>query len=426
MDFAPLLRKLRAVQAVAAAGSTVDAAQGLHASQSSVVRAVRDAESALGIALFERSSRGMVPTPVGRLVAQRVARALELIAQADAHAARSPRSPWPTLAWQRSRLASGIGHRHVRTFLALVDGGSESRASQVLGVSQSAVHQTLAQAEHLAGEPLFYRARAGLRLNDAGQALLKAIKLMLAELAHAADDIASAQGTMRGRAVIGTLPFSTGLFVPRALDRVLASHPDLEVTVVDGTYATLLHQLRYAEIDVIVGALRDPPPADDVRQETLFDDRLAVVARRGHPLAGHAPLRLRDLARCAWVLPMPGTPAQAAFDQAFAAEGLAAPQERLRVNSTMMMQALLYDSDRVALMSPRHLEREIAAGLLTVLPVAVQHAPRLIGMTTRADYMPPPGMRVLLDSLRAAACEVATAGQPAPALARGGGYKQSA
>jgi LysR family transcriptional regulator of gallate degradation len=415
MDLAPLLRKLRAVQAVAAAGSTVDAAQALHVSQSSVVRAVKDAEAAFGFALFERSSRGMVPTACGRLVAYRVGRALELIAQADAHTARPPRSPVPGVAWQRSRLASGLGHRHVRTFLALVDGGSESRAAQALGVSQSAVHQTLAQAEHLAGEPLFYRARAGLRLNDAGEALLKALKLMLAEFGHAAADVAAVQGTMRGRVVIGTLPFSTGLFVPRALDRVLASHPALEVTVVDGTYATLLHQLRYAEIDVIVGALRDPPPADDVRQETLFDDRLAVVARRGHPLAGRPALRLRDLAHGPWVLPMPGTPAQAAFDQAFAAEGLAAPQERLRVNSTMMMQALLYDGDRLALMSPRHLEREIAAGLLTVLPVAVRHGPRVIGMTTRADYMPPPGVRVLLDSLRAAAREVATPGEPARA-----------
>jgi LysR family transcriptional regulator of gallate degradation len=65
-----------------------------------------------------------------------------------------------------------------------------------------------------------------------------------------------------------------------------------------------------------------------------------------------------------------------------------------------MMQSLLAQSDRLALMSPRHIQREIDAGLLVVLDVPVQHAPRTIGLLMRRDYLPTPGVQVLLDALR--------------------------
>jgi len=186
----------------------------------------------------------------------------------------------------------------------------------------------------------------------------------------------------------------------------LARHPGLKVTVVDGTYESLLHQLRFADIDIIVGALRDPVPGPDVQQETLFEDRLAVVARPDHPLAAQRLKGLKDLSGVAWIMPMPGTPAQAAFDQSFRAEGLAPPPASLRVNSPIMMQALLAASDRVALMSPRQVDSEVRAGLLRVLPVPVRHAARRIGITTRTGFLPPPGAKLLLDAFRAVSRQI--------------------
>ena len=55
-------------------------------------------------------------------------------------------------------------------------------------------------------------------------------------------------------------------------------------------------------------ALR-PGVADEVRQETLFEDDLAVVARADHPCLKQAQLGLRDLLQWPWVVPLAGTPA---------------------------------------------------------------------------------------------------------------------
>lgn len=402
MGFASLLKKMRSVQTVATVGNSVGAAQCLNISQSAVVRAIQDVESAMAFNIFERSARGMRPTPLGQLVIHRIGRALDLLSQVDRHKVSPVADAMVRAPWQRSRLASSVGYRHIQTFLSLLDTGQEKRTAASLGISQSAVHQTLSQLEFMAGEALFYRDRNGLRLTESGETTQKFIKLALAELTQAEEEVAAHKGELQGRIVIGTLPFSTGLFLPRALEDVLLRHPGLQVTVVDGTYETLLHQLRFAEIDIIVGALRDPVAGPDVQQETLFEDCLAVVARRDHPLATQRLKGLEDLNGVAWIMPMPGTPAQAAFDQSFQAEGLSPPVASLRVNSPVMMQALLAASDRVALMSPRQVDSEVKAGLLRVLPVPMRHAARRIGITTRTGFLPPPGAKQLLDAFRAA------------------------
>ena len=139
-----------------------------------------------------------------------------------------------------------------------------------------------------------------------------------------------------------------------------------------------------------MGALRSAPPGADVRQELLFEDRLAVVARAGHPLAQRRRLGWAALRSAQWVLPMPDTPAEKAFAQMLQAAGLPAPASQLRANSAMLMQALLQDSDRLALMSPRQVARELAAGLLVELPLPVAHGQRQIGALWRADYLPTP------------------------------------
>lgn len=430
MLIAEQLKPLRAACAVAATGSTVAAALALHVSQSSVVRAVQALEAGLGQTLFERVGRGMRTTPAGAGLVRRGARALAHLAAAGRRSGVQPGvsahvglgagaltslaqadEPVGSLAWAHSRLAAGVSHRHLQVLRSLAHTRSETLSARALGISQSAVHQTLAQLEHMSGAALFVRARRGLRLTEAGDSALQACKLALAELQQAEDEWALDQGRVQGRLLIGTLPFSTGQLLSEAVDRVLKAHPGLSVTIIDGTYDALLAQLQQADIDFIVGALRPALPDAALQQETLFLDQLAVVARAAHPLVKRRQLGWPDLAGAAWILPMPNTPAQAAFEQALQVAGIPVPVDALRVNSALMMQALLAQGDRLALMSPRQVQRELAAGQLVQLPVNVRHQPRMIGIIRRADHWPTSAAQTLLDALRAVARDIAEPAQ---------------
>lgn len=391
------LKRLRAACAVQALGSTVQAAQALRVAQSSVARAVQELEARCAAALFHRTARGMQATQEAGPLLQRAGRALGYLAVLGGPEGRAGLHG---LSWMVSRFATGLGQRQMQTLLALARTLSLGGAAAELGVGTSAVHQALGQVEHLAGGALFVRSRRGLRLTDTGEVAVRAVKLALSELAQAEQEMSWRAGELRGHLVIGTLPFSTSLLLPGAVEAVLRAHPGLSISIVDGTYDVLAHRLQQAEIDIMLGALRPQPPSPDLRQETLFEDSLAVVARGGHPLAGRRRLAWADLAGAEWIMPMPHTPAQAAFEQALAAAGLALPPSTLRVNSALMMHALLAESDRLTLMSPRQVRREVAAGLLACLPVAVRHLPRPIGMVLRADYLPPPAARLMLEQLR--------------------------
>lgn len=391
------LKHLRALCAVQALGSTVQAAQALRVAQSSVTRAIQDLEARAGQALFHRTGRGMQSTEAARSLLARGARALGGLAVLGGPEGRAGVHP---LSWLVSRFATGLGQRQMQVLQALARALSLQGAAAELGVGTSAVHQMLGQLEHLAGAALFVRSRRGLRLTEAGDLAVRAVRLALAELEQAEQEMSWRRGELRGRLVIGTLPFSTSLLLPRAVEAVLRTHPGMSISIVDGTYDALVHRLQHAEIDLMLGALRPQPPSPDLAQEVLFEDSLAVIVRAGHPLLRRRGLQWPDLARAEWIMPMPHTPAQAAFEQALASAGLALAPATLRVNSALMMQALLAESDRLALMSPRQVRREISAGLLAQLPVPVQHAPRPIGMVLRADDLPPPGAQLMLDQLR--------------------------
>ncbi len=390
------LKSLRAACAVQSLGSTVQAAAVLRVAQSSITRAIQALEAACGHALFLRMGRGMHATQEGALFLARAGRALGYLAVLGGPEGRTGVH---ALSWLLSRFATGLNLRHMQALMALGRTLSLAAAAQELGVGTSAVHQTLGHLEHLAGSALFVRSRRGLRLTDSGELALHAVKLAWAELEQAEQHISWRQGTLRGRLVIGTLPFSAGLLLPQAVEAVLSAHPGMAISMVDGTYDALVQRLREAEIDVMLGALRPAAPAG-LQQETLFEDRLAVVVRGGHPLAGRQRLAWADLAAADWIMPMPRTPAQAAFEQALDAAGLALPPSPLRVNSALMMQTLLAETDRLALMSPRQMQRELRAGWLVELPVPVTHQPRPIGMVWRADYLPPPGAALLMAQFR--------------------------
>lgn len=384
------LKALRAVLAVADGGSTAAAARMLHLSQPAVARAVAHVEASTGLALFERGGRGMQPTQAGAMLVARTRRALAYLARADD-------SLWQQGAARGGRLATMITPRQMEVLVALDRHVSERRVARELGISQPAVHQALAQAEHLAGEPLFDRLVGGLRLTAKGEWVIQQVKLALAEWLGAQQELSELHGLLQGQLAIGTLPFSTVWVVPHAMERVTSLHPAVQVTVVDGTYEALLHQMRRADVDILVGALRTRPP-QGMRQIPLFDDPLAVVVRAGHPWSRNGPTRLADIGDAQWILPMPGAPARAALDEVFAAESLPSPAG-VQINSPTLIQALLLASDRLALMSPRQIAHEIKAGLFTVLPLPVRHTRRTIGYTVREDFEPTPALRHFMQAL---------------------------
>src|SRR4051812_29460752 len=211
----------------------------------------------------------------------------------------------------------------VRALLALAAAGSFVDAAQASNLSQPSLHRAVRDVERLSGVPLVERRGRGVRLTQSGQRLARGFSLAIAEVQAALDELAPAD---TGRIRIGAMPLARARLLPLAIARFHALRPAARIEIEEGPHPELIERLRDGRLDFLIGALRDPSPAPDVTQKALFDDRLVIVAGRGHPLAGTGAPSLEQLTKYKWVVARPGAPLLRVWRALFEDAGVAVPR----------------------------------------------------------------------------------------------------
>lgn len=392
--FSRNLRHFRVFLAVADLHSPTAAAARCNVSQPAVTQALAKLDREAGGRLFDRSRQGFFLTARGQVVEARLRRAMILLDRA--------------LADVSPRLVVTASHAQLLALIALTELQNSTLAARTLGIAQPTVHRAIAQLEREAARPLFKRTSFGMVPVRACQDLAQAARLALAEIDQAEADLAEHDGQEVGRITIGALPLSRSVVLPEALARFRQARPKQKVTVIDGVYDALLARLRRGEVDMILGALRDPLPIADVVQEPLFEDGLAVLARPGHALTASGLVTLDALVQHPWVVPRPGTPSRDQFDALFADRDLAQPDSVIESGSILLMREILTRSDLLGCVSAQQAQAEMAAGLLVRLDTGIDWPARAIGLTTRAGWMPTRAQAEVLLCIRQAAADLPT------------------
>ncbi len=109
-------RHLAVVRVVADAGSFTKAARALHISQPAVTATIQRLEGALGVALFERHARGVVPTDAGRKLAAHARRMDALLDEAVADVTERREQLAPLVIGASTTIASGLMPRLISQF----------------------------------------------------------------------------------------------------------------------------------------------------------------------------------------------------------------------------------------------------------------------------------------------------------------------
>ena len=385
------LRHLRAVSAVAARGSMSAAAEAVSLSQPALTQGIAKLEQQLQVALFERRPDGVSPTPEGAILAERTTAALDHIAQAMRSAGRS--FARPELLMTATQL---------RAFLALADSGGFARAAEAKGLSQPALHRAVRELEQLCAYPLVERRGRGVTLTPRGHRLARGVRLASNEIAAAIAEIRHEEGAADS-IIVGAMPLSRALILPRAIARFTAEYPKVRIDIVEGSWRELIEPLLDGVIDLTIGALRSEPPQGLV-QAPLMKDRLVVIGRAAHPLAPDPAPALDALASYPWIVGQPGTPLREQWCNLFA--GRALPAAPIDCGSVMVIREVLRDTDFLTLLSPDQVALEIATGILAPIGPPLPASTRTIGITTRTGWRPTRAQARFLDLVRACATGV--------------------
>lgn len=397
------LRHLRALDAIVRHGSMRAAAQAVSLSQPALTQGLARLERQLAVDLFDRRPGGVVPTAAGLTMAARAVRAFEHLAVAARGASRGGARGF-------ARTEHLMTATQLRALLAIADAGSFVDAAVATGLAEPSLHRAVRDLEQTAGVALAERRGRGIQLTEAGRRLARGARLAAAEITAGIADLSPDDrhegGRATGRIVVGAMPLARARVLPAAIAAFQSGTPGATIDVVEGSWRDLVEPLRDGVIDVMLGALRDAAPAGLV-QQALFEDRLVVVGRAGHPLSGR-DADVEALARFGWIVGSPGSPLRAQWELLFAGRAPAAPIE---CGSVMVSRGILLDSDLLTLLSPDQVALEIAAGLLVVIGAPLDRAVRTIGLVVRDGWHPSAAQGRLIRLLHAMAAPE-TSGKP--------------
>jgi DNA-binding transcriptional LysR family regulator len=210
--------------------------------------------------------------------------------------------------------------RQLEVFQKVATTGHATKASEELGMTQSAVSMAVAELERLAGAPLFERRGRRLLLNDRGRHILPDVIEVLNKVSGIERFLNDSLGEPVGVLKVGAsttignylLPLFVGAFerrFPRAKALLEVGNTNqIEVAVEEGT----------CDLGVIEG----PSHRSTLNVRPWRDDELVVVVGREHPLAAARSASAADLEKIEWIMREKGSGTREVFEDAIATAGI--------------------------------------------------------------------------------------------------------
>ena len=384
----PSIGQLRAFEAVLRERSFSKAAKELRLTQPALTRSIAKLEAAFGIPLFERRAAGTVPNENGLILGRRITRFIDQFA-ASLDLPNTSKRP----AAERAVRVRGV---HIRSLLAIWRLGSFRAAAAALGISDSSLHRPAREIEQIAGARLYRRSASGVVVTPVGAELARRFALAMSEIDSARDEIGISI-TQRPAIRIGVLPLTPRRFLSAATELALRQDTQRRIEIVEGSYPVLSQQVQDGRLDILFGALPPGKPGESLVEEPLVEDPYVVVCRSGHPLARKERLPPENLRGYGWIHPSASLPRRSVVDNLLRTWGLDA-QVEIETDSLTMTISMLFSTDRVTILSQWHVGDR--SGLVRLHLPPVPHAPRLVGMTSRSNWLPTPFQQNFLSLLK--------------------------
>jgi DNA-binding transcriptional LysR family regulator len=197
--------------------------------------------------------------------------------------------------------------RHLRSFVAVAEELSFSRAAQRLHIAQPALSAQIRTLETQLGCRLFARTTRKVELTEHGKLLLGDARAIIGRADAAVLKLKAAARGDRGVLRIGFVAHGAGEIGTEILRRFAEAFPGIETQLVESaTLEGIQSQVRDRESDVAFSWL--PMSYEELDAEPVAFEGLAVAMATEHVLAARPALRLDDLLGVPIVAPWDDVP----------------------------------------------------------------------------------------------------------------------
>ena len=279
--------------------------------------------------------------------------------------------------------------KQLRTFRAVAELGSLSKAADRLRAAQPALSRHIKLLEHELRVELFIRNGRGMLLTSAGQILLDRTTGLVRQIEQVRDDIQSASGKPSGRVILGLVPTVSAVLSGRLARRIITDLPDISLRIVESYGGHLVEWLHRGEMDLAITY----GPADDLHLSvhSIGHEDLAVVGPPGSGLGKRKQVELEWLVKQRLILPSISHGLRALLEKAVARKKLTLnamiEADSYRAQIALMEEGLGYTLlpasairaelaaqrlEMAALVNPP-VSRELHAGVADRAPVIDRH-----------------------------------------------------
>jgi DNA-binding transcriptional LysR family regulator len=239
--------------------------------------------------------------------------------------------------------------KHLRTLhyiSAIAKTGSIRKTAEGVNLTPSALNRKIQDFERELGTEIFERLAGGVRLNAAGELVLRHIRDQLSEFERVKSKIADLSGMRRGHVTVACSQAFAYHFMPEEIARYRALFPLVSFEVRISDHREAIAALNAHEVDL---ALVLQPPAAPAFQVLLSCTQpLCAMMAGDHPLAGSTPVRFRDCLRYPLILPDKTTAGRYLFDVATLRMGVAIDNVAVTSNSFEFVRSYLLREPLIA------------------------------------------------------------------------------
>lgn len=277
--------------------------------------------------------------------------------------------------------------RDLRWLLAVADEEHVTTAAAVLGTTQPTLSRALARLEGELGTIVFERAPDGVHATPVGRVVLDAARDIVGRHEQLVADLAGLLDPESGVVRLAFLDSIATSLVPRVLRDFHEHAPRARVALSQEPAHEILDDLASGAVDLAITSAR---PSGDVGWHPLQDERLLLVVRAQHRLAGRRRIDLAELGAEELVTTPVGFGYRSLVDGLFRDAGVA-PRVSFESQDMATIEGLVAAGLGVAVLP------EPFAGLSGTVgvPLTTPAARRTIGLVWRADRpLPPPAARL--------------------------------
>lgn len=304
----------------------------------------------------------------------------------------------------RALLTTHVKLRHLVIVLTVAEQGSLVRAAEELYLTQPALSRALREAEHAIGAPLFERTARGMVPTLAGEACLEHAKAIVGHLSTLRRRVDELADPASGLVKVGAHVTGANLLLPRAVARLTAEKPRVEVRLREAPPETLIQELGNGDLDLLVGRVTDHPSTARLRLVPLYREDFRIVAAPWHPAHAMPEVSLQDLADFRWVVPLANTPLRDELEQNFRNAGLAPPAQQVESGAPATVRTLVVEAGFLALMPE---SMALAEPDVKILSLHLNGLAQQVGLLLHPDRPLAPSAALLAEKLREVGEEMA-------------------